>query len=92
MSRSTDESRTIDALCHNCNVMIATTVVAEHSIAPFSNPDTPYEVVDYTISLCGRCESVFFIKSTYFVIPEPGIPQPDPEVQVLYPIHNQVDP
>ena len=90
-TKSTDESITIDVFCHNCNVLVATAVVKVHSIAPFSNPDTPYEVVEYTISLCGRCESVFFIKSTYFEIPEPGIPQPDPEVQILYPIHRQVD-
>ena len=85
---SPDESRTVDVFCGDCNVLVAARVVASYDISPFRDPDIgcQYDVADYFIAVCGRCEGVFFVLSEIFgIIPEPHIPTPEEKITVLYP-------
>ena len=74
---NTDEQKTFDVFCTNCNVQTAARVVAEHSrstLSPFLNVDdvewtnTEYNIYVYNIAACGRCESVFLVESKFGVI------------------------
>lgn len=103
-TKSLDESSTIVVFCEGCNIRVEAGVVKTHRIwvpqdlpvsdRPLSSlreiEDTPHDVTEYAIAFCKRCESVFFIKSTYVVIPEPDVPELNREEQVLYPSPRQV--
>lgn len=103
-TKGLDESRTIVVFCEGCNIRVEASVVKIHRIwvpqdlpvsdQPLSSlreiEDTPHDVTEYVVAFCKRCESVFFIKSTYVVIPEPGVPELNREEQVLYPSSRQV--
>ena len=73
----TDEARTSDVFCENCNVQVATRVAATYVKstpqdlgASLADPtDTPYNVFEYAITVCGRCESVFLVESEFYEIP-----------------------
>jgi hypothetical protein len=92
----TDEARTIDVFCEHCNVQVAARVVATHvkstpqdMSAFLAEPtDAPYNVFEYAIAVCGRCESVFLVESEFYEIPaEVSVPQGE---RVLYPTSRQV--
>src|SRR5262245_28292034 len=92
----TDEARTIDVFCEHCNVQVAACVVATHvkstpqdMSAFLAEPtDAPYNVFEYAIAVCGRCESVFLVESEFYEIPaEVSVPQGE---RVLYPTSRQV--
>ena len=93
---NTDEQKTFDVFCTNCNVQTAACVVAEHSrstLSPFLNVDdvewtnTEYSIYVYNIAACGRCESVFLVESKIWCNSEYEVPQ---EERVLYPSSSQV--
>jgi hypothetical protein len=91
----TGDSGTIDVFCDNCNVQVATHVAATHVKSTprpgyqFEEPaDAHYDVVEYAIAVCGRCESVFLVESTFYEIPgEVSVPQGE---RVLYPSSRQI--
>jgi hypothetical protein len=58
-------------------------------IAASTDPaDAAYDVVEYAIAICSRCESVFLLASTFYEIPgEVSAPQ---GVEILYPTTRQV--
>ena len=70
----TDEARTIDVSCEHRNVQIAARVAATYVKstpqdlrASLADPtDTPYNVFEYAIAVCGRCESVFLVESEFY--------------------------
>ena len=93
----TSESRTIDAFCTDCNVQVAARVVATHGkstpqsgfemITTDDPTSVPYDVVEYAIAVCGRCELVFLVESTCVEIE--GISMP-PGERVLYPSSRRI--
>ena len=91
-----DEIRTIDVFCENCNVRVAARIVATHVKSTphdvgtsFTDPaDAHYDVFEYAIAVCGRCESVFLVELTSYEIPgEVSAPQGE---RVLYPTSRQI--
>jgi uncharacterized protein DUF4145 len=94
MSRE-DEARTIDLFCESCNVQTAARVVATHVKSTIRDSalgdpaDAHYDVVEYAIAVCGRCESVFLVESTFYEIPGEMISAPQGE-RILYPISRQI--
>ena len=90
---NTDEQKTVDVFCANCNVQTAARVVAEHSrstLPPFLDVEwtnTEYDIYVYNIAACGRCESVFLVESKVWCNSEYEVPQ---DQRVLYPSPSQV--
>ncbi len=87
------EARTIDVVCQSCNVQIAATVVATyvksirkyHDLEPV---DDFYDVIEYALVVCGRCESVSLVESKHSEVPE-GFSVPQGE-RILYPTNQRI--
>lgn len=87
------EKRIIDVFCQSCNVQIAADVVATHvqSNRKHWNPDSVddfYDVIEYVLVECGRCESVSLVQLKSTVVPgEISAPQGE---QILYPANQRL--
>lgn len=86
------EKRTINVFCQSCNVQIAADVVATHAQSNRkhwnSDPvDDFYDVIEYVLVECGRCESVSLVQLKFTEVS--GIPAPQGE-RVLYPTNQRL--
>lgn len=94
----TDEPKTIDIYCPNCNVQVAVSIVYSHVEAVpqetgiLSDPcDTPHNVTVYSLSTCSRCSEVFLTKAEFWELPDEAcVPQTDNIL--LFPIPRRLDP
>ena len=87
-----DAHRTIDVVCQSCNIQVSATVVATHekSIRTYRNSDPEddfYDVTEYALVVCGRCESVSLVESEYLVVEEVSAPQGE---RILYPTNQRI--
>ena len=88
-----NEKRTIDVFCQSCNVQVAATVVANYvqSSRKFHNEDPLdefYDVIEYALVVCGRCESVSLVQLKHIEVPG-EYPAPQGK-QVLYPTNQRL--
>ena len=92
----TNETKTFDVFCNQCNLQTTARVVAAHIKTTPINPhkaltdpvDTPYYVTEYAIALCSKCETVFLVESEFYEMPgEVCAPQ---GISVLYPSDRNV--
>lgn len=87
------DTRTIDVVCQSCNVQVAAVVVANYvqSIRTHRNSDPVddfYDVIEYALVVCGRCESVSLVESKHSEVPgEFSVPQGE---RVLYPTNQRI--
>jgi hypothetical protein len=85
------ETETLDLFCPRCNILIAARIITEthgpvpHEIVHALDPsDSLYAGALYQLAICGRCNGVFLIESTYYEIPEEY--SKETRRRILYPV------